>query len=134
MSLLLSPLILFLLGAIVARLSKSRRIWRRHSLFTVRICGILLALYTVFMVALLVDTGYFAALMRILPGESGTDWVLNSGILHLDPSWPLAERAVVAWVILGFMLFPLWMYLGVMTSYWLFGRNPRQRGIIGLLL
>jgi hypothetical protein len=133
MSLLLSPLFLVLVGVLIARVSKSRRVWRRHSLFAFRAAAVVLVVYTLLMLGLFVDHAALAWLSHILPGETGTDWVVNSGILHWDATWPIASTGAMLWTLIGFMLFPLWMYIGVLAGYWFFGRNPRQRGIVGLL-
>ncbi len=133
MSLLLSPFVLFALGLVVARIAKARRVWRRHSRFPRRAVFWVLALYTVLSLGLFMDHEALQVLVRWLPGETGTDWMVNSGLLGLDASWPLADPWVVAFSVVLFMLFPLWLYLGLTAGYWLFGTNPRQTGILGLL-
>jgi hypothetical protein len=133
MSLLFSPLVLFLLGLLVARLAKNRRIWRRHGRFPRRALGVVLVLYTGLLLGLLLDHPWFDGVIARLPGATGAEWVINSGLLHLDASWPLVDPWVVALVILGFMSLPLWLYLGFTLGQWLFGTNPRQTGVQGLL-
>lgn len=133
MSLLVSPVLLFLVGLLVARVAKSRRVWRRHSRFPRRALAWVLVFYTIFMLGLFLDHPFLAGLVGVLPGGSGTEWVVNSGLFSMDASWPLSDPWVVALSIVGFMSFPLWLYLGLVSGYWLFGTNPRQTGMIGLL-
>lgn len=133
MSLLLSPLALFLLGMGVARVAKMRRVWRRHSRFPRRALFWVLTLYSILSLGLFIDHAAFSGLVRWLPAETGTQWMINSGLLHLDAAWPLADPWVVVYSVAMFMLFPLWLYLGLTAGYWLFGTNPRQTGILGLL-
>lgn len=133
MSLLLSPLVLFALGVFIARISKARRVWKRHGLFTRKASGWVLVLYLGTALSLLLDLAWVRGFAGWLPGATGTDWMINSGILHLDAAWPLVNRAVVAWVIVSFVLFPVWLWSGVTLGYWAFGRSPKQTGIVGLL-
>lgn len=133
MSLLLSPLLLFLLGMGVARVAKMRRVWRRHGRFPRRALAFVLGIYSVVSLALLIDHRSMASWVRWLPGETGTAWMINSGVLHLDAAWPLADPWVLVFCIVAFMLFPFWLYLGWTAGCWLFGTNPRQTGVLGLL-
>ena len=133
MSLLFSPVVLFVLGLIIAKLAKNKRVWRRHSRFPRRTLSIVLLAYTVVSLGLFVDHHWFASLVARLPGQTGTEWMVNSGVLGLDAAWPLADPAVVVFSVVGFMLFPLWLYGGYVVGQWLFGTNPRQTGVIGLL-
>ncbi len=133
MSLLLSPLLLFLLGLLVARVAKARRVWRRHGRFPRRALSWVLVVYAGVSIALFIDHPVFASWATGLPGGSGTQWMVNSGVLHLDAAWPLADPAVVAFSIVAFMLFPLWLYLGWTAGRWIFGSNPKQTGVLGLL-
>lgn len=133
MSLLLSPLLLFVAGMVIARVSKARRVWRRHGLFTRKTSALVLAVYLVTELSLLLDLAWVQPLVRWLPGATGTDWVVGSGFLDQGGSWPIASKGVMAFVILSFALLPFWLWMGVTTGYWLWGRSPKQTGIMGLL-
>lgn len=133
MSLVLSPLVLFVAGMLIARVSKSRRVWRRHELFTRRTAAVVLVLYVALELSLLVDAGWVQPLVRWLPGETGTDWVVGSGFLRLDGTWPIEDRGVMAFIVASFVAFPVWLWWGVTLGYWLWGRSPKQTGIMGLL-
>lgn len=132
-SLLLSPFILFASGLVVARISKSKRVWRRHGLFTRRASALVFVLYFLVTISLLLDLDWVQPMVAYLPAESGTDWVVNGGVLHLDGTWPIEDKGTFGFVLLGFVLTPLWLWLGVLNGYLLFGRSPKQTGILGLL-
>lgn len=133
MSLLLSPVLLFLLGLGVARLAKSKRVWRRHSLFALRAGVLALLLYTWLSLSLLLGSPWTEGVVGLLPAEDGTDWMVNSGVFSREAAWPLQDPSTVGLVVLGFMLFPFWLFVGVESGFWLFGRSPKQTGILGLL-
>lgn len=133
MSLLLSPLILYILGMGLARISKARRVWRKHSRFVPYMSALLLVGYFLLTISLFVDLTWVQGLVARLPGETGTDWMINSGFMTFDASWPIEDQALMFVIIAVFASFPLWFYLGVMSGFWLFGRSPRQTGILGLL-
>lgn len=131
--LLLTPLILWLLGLFVARLSKARRIWRRHGHFTLGMGLVLLVLYTTLMLGLLFDHASLRPIADLLGAPTGTAAYIGAGVIASEHVWPIEEVALMVVVILSFMLYPFWFWLGAQCGYWLFGRSPKQTGILGLL-
>lgn len=133
MSLLLAPPFFFLLGMGIARLSKSRRMWRKHNRYVVDLGGVVLFVSYMVLGSLFVDLDWVQPLVAWLPAESGTDWMVNSGVFGFPAEWPVAHEGVMFATLLCFALFPLWYAWGAVFGYWLFGRSPKQTGIFGLL-
>jgi hypothetical protein len=130
--LLVSPLLLFVIGLLVARLSKARRVWTRHSRFSLNMGCLLIPFYTGFNLALLFDHVAFRPIAHLLGAPTGTA-LFGTGILGYGPAWPIQDPILVSIIILTFMLYPFWFWSGIQSGYWLFGRSPKQTGIIGLL-
>lgn len=131
--LVFSPLVLIIIGLLAARVSKARRVWRRHGLFTTRFGIVVLALYTALSLGIFLGVPSFAPLTDALSGEDPTAWFVGSGLFAEDVRWPVEDAAVMAIVVVSFMLYPFWYWLGVNAGFWLFGRSPKQTGILGLL-
>jgi len=133
MSLVLSPVLFLGLGMLMARVSKMRRVWKRHNRFVWTVGGMLAATLFLVMVSLMADLAWTRAWLGWLPGSDGPTWMWASGFFPPD----VRERAGAAWgtviPLVAFALMPLWYRLGVGLGFWLFGRSPKQTGIVGLL-
>lgn len=133
MSLLLSPVLFGLLGIIMARASKMKRIWRRHNRFVWTVGSMFAVTLLLVLVSLMADLAWTQGWSRHLPGGSGPVWMWSSGVFHDDLRERLPEHWDVVIPLLAFTLMPLWYRLGLTAGFWLFGRSPKQTGIIGLL-
>lgn len=72
------------------------------------------------------------------PPKNGLDWMINSGVLTLinpDKVKSVNDLSTgakfLSWVL--FLLYPLWLYLGVTLGHILFGRTEKHTGLIGAL-
>ncbi|MBI4361851.1 MAG: hypothetical protein HY558_01615 [Euryarchaeota archaeon] len=133
MSFLLDGPLLLGLGHLVALAARNnpRRHWLPHILG-----ALILGVFYATSVAAFTDMDWIRPLLvpPFVFGNptSGTDWMVNSGVFHFQVSWP-PGKTVTFLAILGFVSYPFWLYLGFWNGQNLFGRNPKQSGLIGLL-
>lgn len=106
--------------------------WHPHSRFPRRWLIAVVALLLLLDLGLLLDAGWTRGLAW-LPGESGFDWTVNSGLFGFETQWPIDSHALFVVVVLTFASYPLWAWLGYACGVILFGRNPKQTGVLGLL-
>jgi hypothetical protein len=113
-------------------LAKAKRIWHPHSRFGRRWLLLMVILAFALNLGLLVGAGWTSGLAW-LPGGSGFDWAVNSGFMGFEREWPIDSPLLFAWVVLAFASFPVWAFLGYALGVILFGRTPKQTGVVGLL-
>jgi hypothetical protein len=61
-------------------------------------------------VSLYRDAGWTRPLLKVLPGDSGRDFMVNSGVFRFDPRRRPALHALI------FATYPLWLWLGIRHS------------------
>jgi len=131
--LLVSPLVLVALGVLVARLSKAKRVWRKHGRFPWWAGVVIVVAYTLLSLAFLFDLERVAGWAAALGAPSGTAFFFGSGVVDWDVVWPAVPARWMAAAVVGSMLYPAWFLLGLEAGHWAFGRSPKQTGILGLL-
>ena len=102
-SFLVDPPMLVASGAVIEVTSPDEQTARRAE------AGVL-ALFLVVSIALYLNARWVAWLARVCGAESGRDWMLNSGVFHLDHEEAGAPTHVVSAAI--FSTYPLWIRLG----------------------
>lgn len=110
MSFLADPPALVVVGAALHRWvpeERAQRWARRATLVT--FVGTSAALY--------LNAGWTRPLWRLLGASSGRDWMLNSGVFHLDHEHPAVRTH--AFAVSAFCTYPLWLRLGCRL-----GRKP----------
>ena len=130
MSFMMDPLLLLGMGIAGAVLSAKRL--HKNFWFIYIFSALVLALFYGISVSLYVNMDFVRPMWEMMGAKSGLDWMLNSGVLHLNYSWPITDPKILGASILLFCTYPFWLYLGVFLGYMLFGRNPRQTGVIGI--
>lgn len=129
MSFLLDPFLLIGCGALIVLL-RNRLLYRVTRRATKVLGALTLILFWIVAGSLYLDLHWFDWLWTwLVPGSSGTDFMVNSGIFHFNSTR-------TGWVdtiaLLLFALYPLWLYCGVFIGKLLFGRHERQTGLVGL--
>jgi len=62
---------------------------------------------------------------------NGRDFMINSGVFQFEY---LNTAGLIDFIALFlFLLYSLWLYLGIFLGYLLFGQHERQTGMVGLL-
>jgi hypothetical protein len=74
-------------------------------------------------ISLYLDRPWTRPIWRACRAESGRDWMLNSGVFHLDHRRASARTHVVSALL--FVTYPLWLMLGERTAR---ARAPSRRG------
>jgi hypothetical protein len=74
-------------------------------------------------ISLYLDRPWTRPIWRACRAESGRDWMLNSGVFHLDHRRASARTHVVSALL--FVTYPLWLMLGERTAR---TRAPSRRG------
>lgn len=133
MSFLLDPFILMGIGMAGAMVKKK---WFHTSTWFMHFYGAaMLALFYGISVGLFVNAPYANFIIQPLLDmgltTSGLDWMVNSGVFHFNVQWPWSPTVVFIGI-LAFCTYPLWLYIGIINGYMLFGRHPKQTGLIGL--
>jgi len=131
MSFFLDIFLLDIMGIIIAYICKKR--YKQHSLLVYTLSGLFLLIFYIFAIGLWCDYHMFGGVI-----ENPTEFMYSSGIFDVpfDSFEELALPENRMWVFLGvflFCLYPLWLYLGIMSGYLLFGRSPAQKGVLGVL-
>jgi len=82
---------------------------------------IVLACFWVTGIGLYCEWSAFAWMWKMCGAESGRDWMINSGVLHLD--WQ--NLTTGSHIFFGTLLaaYPLWLYAGLRIGYSIFGRR-----------
>jgi hypothetical protein len=70
-----------------------------------------LAVFLVTSISLYFDRGWTRPIWRLCRARSGRDWMLNSGVLSMDPD--RAGRRTHAISALLFATYPAWLWLGL---------------------
>jgi hypothetical protein len=74
-------------------------------------CAVTMAVFWGVSVSLYLDRRWTRPIWRLCRASSGRDWMLNSGVLRLDPSRAGGPTHVLATAI--FATYPMWLGLGV---------------------
>jgi hypothetical protein len=104
MSFLIDPPLLYASGRAYAELTDEPR---HDSL----IGAATMALFWGVSVSLYLDRRWTKPIWRLCRARSGRDWMLNSGVLRLDPAHPTRRTHAVSAAI--FASYPLWLALGI---------------------
>ena len=131
MSFLLDPFLLVLCGAVIVLL-RNRVLYRltRHAN---KVLGVLVVLlFWVVAGSMYLNLGWFDWLW-LWTGRAvnGRDFMINSGIFQFEF---VNTAGLIDVVAVGlFVLYPVWLYVGVFIGYLLFGQHEKQTGMVGLL-
>ena len=131
MSFLLDPFLLILCGTVVVWL-RNRRLYRISQQAT-KILGIVtVLLFWVVAGSLYLNMGWFDWMWQWTGrAANGRDFMINSCIFQFEY---LSTAGLIDFIALFlFLLYPLWLYLGILLGYLLFGQHERQTGMVGLL-
>ena len=131
MSFLLDPFLLILCGAVTVWL-RNRWLYRisRHA---TKILGVVtVLLFWVIAGSLYLNLGWFDWIWQwTLRAVNGRDFMINSCVFQFEY---LSTAGLIDFIALFlFLLYPLWLYLGILLGYLLFGQHERQTGMVGLL-
>ena len=103
MSFLVDPPLLFGAGAAIEAGVEDQRVARRLELVTVGV-------FVVTSVSLYCNARWTHWLARLCRAENGRDWMLNSGVFHVDHRKAGASTHLAAAV--AFTTYPVWVHLG----------------------
>ena len=117
MSFLVDPALLVADGFVIGRISPNDGVAR--ILEATAIAGFLAT-----SVSLYLDAEWTRPLWEACRAKSGRDWMVNSGVFHLEYEKPTAKGHAIAAAI--FATYPLWLRLGI-----LLGRRRRARNRAG---
>jgi hypothetical protein len=73
-----------------------------------------LTTFVVTSVSLYLDRGWTRPIWRLCRARSGRDWMLNSGVLRLDPERADPRTHAVSAAL--FATYPLWLWLGLRNA------------------
>jgi hypothetical protein len=102
MSFLIDPPWLYANGRLIAAAPPRRR--RPLAVAT-------LGVFLVTSVSLYLDRGWTRPIWRLCRARSGRDWMLNSGVLRMDPDRAGTPTHAVSALL--FSTYPLWLWLGL---------------------
>ncbi len=121
-SFLIDPFLLIMLGSLIVYASV-RFLYKRSKYrgFIFFLSLITLAIFYICSVSLYLDLPWIGWMWRMCGAETGRDWMLNSGVFHLNYTTPAVHTHLIAGFL--FTLYPLWLYLGIRLGYILFGKN-----------
>jgi hypothetical protein len=105
MSFLIDPPWLYANGRLIAAAQPRRR--RPLAVAT-------LGVFLVTSVSLYLDRGWTRPIWRLCRARSGRDWMLNSGVLRLDPERAGPRTHAVSALL--FATYPLWLWLGLRNA------------------
>jgi hypothetical protein len=106
-SFLIDPPLLYSSGRTYGRLTRSSPAAPRDGLFV----AATMAVFWGVSVALYLDKDWTRPLWRLCRASSGRDWMLNSGVLRLDPAQARAPTHLVSAAI--FATYPYWLWRGL---------------------
>jgi hypothetical protein len=131
MSFLLDPFLLFFLGAVIVWL-RNRWLYQLSRHATKILGALTVLLFWVVAGSLYLNMGWFDWIW-LWTGRavSGRDFMINSCVFHLEFVNTAGLIDFIALFLL--LLYPLWLYLGILLGYLLFGQHERQTGMVGLL-
>lgn len=107
MSFLIDPPLLYANGRTYARLTREDPDPRRDAL----VAGATMALFWGVSVSLYQDRAWTRPIWRLCRASSGRDWMLNSGVLRLDPKRAGVPTHVISTLI--FLTYPYWLWKGM---------------------
>jgi hypothetical protein len=76
-----------------------------------RLAAVTLGVFLVTSVSLYLDRAWTRPIWRLCRARSGRDWMLNSGVLRLDPDRAGTPTHLVSGAL--FATYPLWLWLGL---------------------
>jgi hypothetical protein len=103
MSFLIDPPWLYANGRVIAQAVPTER-QRPLALATIGV-------FVVTSISLYLDKGWTKPIWRLCRARSGRDWMLNSGVLKMDPDRAGTPTHVVSAAL--FVTYPFWLWLGL---------------------
>jgi hypothetical protein len=103
MSFLIDPPWLYANGRALARVAPPQR--------RAPLAAATLGVFLVTSISLYLDRPWTRPIWRLCRARSGRDWMLNSGVLRLDPDRAGAPTHAVSAAL--FATYPLWLWLGL---------------------
>lgn len=76
-----------------------------------RLAAATLGVFIITSVSLYLDARWTKPIWRLCRARSGRDWMLNSGVLKLDPDAAATPTHLVSGAL--FATYPLWLWLGL---------------------
>jgi hypothetical protein len=73
-----------------------------------------LGVFLITSISLYLDSGWTRPIWRACRARSGRDWMLNSGVLRMDPERAGPRTHAVSALI--FATYPLWLWLGLRSA------------------
>ncbi len=131
MSFLLDPVLLVLCGAVIVWI-RNRWLYR-VSIHATKVLGVVaVVLFWIVAGSLYLNLGWFDWLWLWTGwAMNGRDFMINSGVFKFEYINTAGLIDGIAFVL--FLVYPLWLYLGVRMGYLLFGQHEGQTGMVGLL-
>ena len=131
MSFLLDPFLLILCGAVIVWL-RNRWLYRISRHATKILGGVTVLLFWLVAGSLYLNLGWFDWIWQWTGrAVNGRDFMINSCVFQFEY---LSTVGLIDFIALFlFLLYPLWLYLGILLGYLLFGQHERQTGMVGLL-
>ncbi|MFX0078535.1 MAG: hypothetical protein ACFE8O_04790 [Candidatus Hermodarchaeota archaeon] len=131
MSFLLDPFLLVLCGAVIVWL-RNRWLYRLSGHASKILGGVAILLFWIVAGSLYLNFGWFDWIWQWTGrAVNGRDFMINSCVFQFEY---LSTAGLIDFIALFlFLLYPLWLYLGILLGYLLFGQHERQTGMVGLL-
>jgi len=130
----MDPFILLALGVVIAWLAKRLAPGNPHVTLTL---GLLTMVVTyVIAIGLFVNLSVFEPIWTLMGADAGTEFMLNGVVLPIAESgvtWQDLSNLELFVSIFIFTVYPIFLAIGIGLGRVLFGRNPDQGGVVGLL-
>lgn len=130
----IDPFLMIGFGIIIAWLTKRFAPGNPHAVY---VLGTLTMIGTYFVaIGLFVNVSLFEPIWEFLLADTGTEFMINGVILPIAESglvWQELSGTQMFISIFIFCTYPVFLVLGVVLGRNLFGRNPDQEGVVGLL-
>ena len=149
MSFMIDWILLIIAGGFAAWLAKRKIFYGPDSYFLHGVCVAILIIFYGVSIPLFLDLQEFPlvpAFMQLINSSmkmlgwqtyaNGTDFMVNFPIHFVDVSKnvpPYNNPYLLLQGIVGFILYPLWIYIGAMLGRVLFGEKPDDKGAVDLL-
>lgn len=131
MSFLLDPFLLILCGAVIVWL-RNRWLYRISRHATKILGSVTVLLFWVIAGSLYLNLGWFNWMWQWTGrAVNGRDFMINSCVFQFEYLSTAGLIDIIA--VFLFLLYPGWLYLGILLGYLLFGQHERQTGMVGLL-
>lgn len=134
-SFLIDPILLIIVGSLIV-LVTVRVLYRKTNYrHWIGVLGfITLIVFWATSISLYFNLAWPSWIWKMMGAKSGFEFMWNSAVFHLnvlkpsDLSWGWHLFAAIMWI-----LYPIWLKLGIELGYMLYGRTEKQTGAIGLL-